>query len=44
MISGLRAIAALKESALSEQVKAISTGDESLKVRQAAVEALKALG
>jgi HEAT repeat protein len=44
MISGLRAIAALKEAALSEQVRALSTGDENLKVRQAALDALKALG
>ena len=44
MISGLRAIAALKESALSDQVKVLSTDDENLKVRQAAVETLKALG
>jgi hypothetical protein len=44
MISGLRAIAALKESTLSEHVKALSTADSSLKVRQAAIEALKSLG
>ena len=44
MISGLRAIAALKESTLSGQVKALSTDDENLKVRQAAVETLKTLG
>ena len=44
MISGLRAIAALREAALSEQVKTLSTGDQSLKVRQAALDALKALG
>ena len=44
MISGLRAIAALKESTLSEQVKALSTDDQSLKVRQAAIETLKAFG
>ena len=43
MISGLRAIAALKESTLSEQVKTLSTGDHSLKVRQAAIETLKNL-
>jgi hypothetical protein len=43
MISGLRAIAALKEAALSEQVKALSTDDQNLKVRQAAIEALKNL-
>jgi HEAT repeat protein len=43
MISGLRAIAALKESGLSEQVRALSTEDHDLKVRQAAIEALKNL-
>ena len=43
MISGLRAIAALKEAALSEQVRALSKDDQSLKVRQAATEALKNL-
>jgi hypothetical protein len=44
MISGLRAIAALKAGDLSEQVKALSTDDQNLKVRQAALDALKALG
>jgi HEAT repeat protein len=44
MISGLRAIAALKEATLSEQVRALSTDDQNLKVRQAALEALKTLG
>ena len=44
MISGLRAIAALKESTLSAQVKALSTDDRNLKVRQAAIETLKAFG
>ena len=44
MISGLRAIAALRESTLSTQVRALSTGDENVKVRQAAAEALKTLG
>ena len=43
MISGLRAIAALKETTLSEQVKTLSTGDHNLKVRQAAIETLKNL-
>lgn len=43
MISGLRAIAALKEAALSDQVRALSTDDQSVKVRQAAIEALKNL-
>jgi HEAT repeat protein len=43
MISSLRAVAALKEAALSEQVKALSTEDQNVKVRQAAIEALKNL-
>jgi len=43
MISGLRAIAALKVGALSDEVKTLSTGDQNLKVRQAAIEALKNL-
>jgi len=44
MISGLRAIAALKESTLSGDVKTLSTDDRDLKVRQAAIETLKTLG
>ena len=44
MISGLRAIAALKESTLSEPVKALSQNDSNLKVRQAALETLRTLG
>jgi HEAT repeat protein/PBS lyase HEAT-like repeat-containing protein len=44
MISGLRAIAALKESTLSDPVKALSQNDSNLKVRQAAIETLKSLG
>ena len=44
MISGLRAIAALKESTLAEPVKALSRDDANLKVRQAALETLKMLG
>lgn len=43
MISGLRAIAALKAAGVSDEVKTLSTGDQSLKVRQAAMEALKNL-
>jgi HEAT repeat protein len=43
MISGLRAVAALKAGAVSEQVKALSTDDQNVKVRQAAIEALKNL-
>jgi hypothetical protein len=44
MISGLRAIAALRESTLSETVKALSHDDRNLKVREAALETLKAMG
>jgi HEAT repeat protein len=44
MISGLRAIAALKESTLSEPVRALSRNDSNLKVREAALETLKAVG
>jgi hypothetical protein len=44
IISGLRAIAALKEGALSDQVRELSTDDHNVKVRQAATDALKALG
>jgi hypothetical protein len=43
MISGLRAIAALKAGDVSEQVRALSTDDANVKVRQAAIEALKNL-
>ncbi len=43
MISGLRAIAALKAGALSDEVRTLSTDDQNLKVRQAALDALKAL-
>jgi HEAT repeat protein len=44
MISGLRAVAALKEATLLEPVKALSRNDSNLKVRQAALETLKAVG
>jgi len=43
IISGLRAIAALKESTLSDPVKALSQNDTNVKVRQAALETLKTL-
>src|SRR5262245_15367364 len=43
MISGLRAIGALKAQDLSDEVRTLSTGDRSIKVRQAAIEALKNL-
>jgi len=44
MISGLQAAAVLKEASLREPVEAISRGDKSMKVRQAALEALKVIG
>jgi HEAT repeat protein len=44
MISGLRAAAALKDERLREPIAALSQQDRSMKVRQAALEALKAIG
>jgi HEAT repeat protein len=44
MISGLRAAAALKDESLKPSVTQLSEGDRSLKVRQAAIEALKMIG
>jgi hypothetical protein len=43
MISGLRAAAALKDGTLREPIVALSQQDRSMKVRQAALEALKAI-
>ena len=43
MISGLQAAAALREPTLRDPVEAISRADKNLKVRQAAIEALKNL-
>ena len=43
MISGLRAAAALKDDTLREPIAALSQQDRSMKVRQAAFEALKAI-
>src|SRR5262245_58237645 len=43
MISGLRAIAALKESSLLEPVRTLSREDKSLKVREAATETLRTI-
>jgi HEAT repeat protein len=43
MISGLQAAAALRETSLRDPVTAISREDKNLKVRQAALEALKSL-
>jgi HEAT repeat protein len=44
MISGLRAAATLKDEALKPSVTALSQQDRSMKVRQAALEALKVMG
>jgi HEAT repeat protein len=44
MISGLRAAATLKDGALKASVAALSETDKSMKVRQAALEALKVMG
>jgi HEAT repeat protein len=44
MISGLRAAAVLKDAALRGPVEGLSQQDRSLRVRQAALEALKAMG
>jgi HEAT repeat protein len=44
MISGLRAAAALKDEALKPSVASLSEQDRSMKVRQAAIEALKVMG
>jgi len=44
MISGLRAAAALKDETLRPAVTNLSQQDKSLRVRQAAIEALKAMG
>jgi hypothetical protein len=44
MISGIRAGAALKDEGLRSAIETLSEKDRSLKVRQAALEALKALG
>ena len=44
MISGLRAAASLKDETLKPSVATLSQQDRSLKVRQAAIEALKVMG
>jgi HEAT repeat protein len=44
MISGLRAAAVLKDASLRGSVEELSQQDRSLRVRQAALEALKAMG
>jgi HEAT repeat protein len=44
MISGLRAAAALKDETLKPSVASLSQQDRSMRVRQAAIDALKAMG
>lgn len=44
MISGLRAAASLKDDALRPSIEGLSRQDRSMKVRQAAIEALKVMG
>jgi HEAT repeat protein len=44
MISGLRAVAVLRDASLKPAVESLSQLDRSLKVRQAALEALKVIG
>ena len=44
MISGLRAAAALKDASLKASVSTLSQTDNSMKVREAALEALKVMG
>jgi len=44
MISGLRAAASLKADALKPSIDSLSQHDRSMKVRQAAIEALKVMG
>jgi hypothetical protein len=44
MISGLRAAATLKDEALLPSVTSLSQQDRSMRVRQAAMEALKVMG
>ena len=44
MISGLRAAATLKDGALRPSIATLSQQDRSLKVREAAMEALRVMG
>src|SRR3984957_6154274 len=44
MISGLRAVAALKDASFKLSVESLSQQDRSMKVRQAALEALRVMG
>jgi hypothetical protein len=44
MISGLRAAATLRDGTLREPIAELSRDDRSMKVRQAALEALRTIG
>jgi HEAT repeat protein len=44
MISGIRASAAIKDASLRPAIETLSQQDRSMKVRQAAIEALKVMG
>ncbi len=44
MISGIRAGAAIKDASLKQAIETLSLQDRSMKVRQAAIEALKVMG
>jgi len=44
MISGIRASAAIRDESLKPPIEALSQSDRSMKVRQAAIEALKVMG
>jgi len=44
MITAVRAVAALKDDSLRPSIEGLSRDDRSMKVRQAAIEALKAIG
>jgi hypothetical protein len=44
MISGLRAAATLRDASLRSSIEGLSQQDRSLRVRQAALEALKVMG
>jgi HEAT repeat protein len=44
IISGLRAVAALRDTSLKPSIEALSQQDRNMKVRQAAMEALRAIG
>ena len=44
IISGIQAVMALRDTSLRESVQVLSQSDDSLRVRQAALEALKHIG